>query len=453
MQKIHVKSIYAANFGPITELQADFETHDVLIVKGGNGRGKTTFIEGFFSVLRQKFPDCPLKQGATKGGMSIDLTDGTTITFDAANKSLSVTNEGGKMGANSAKDYLRRLLGNYGGGFSINDFIQTTAPKQRLEMLKTLTLQSGSDLSEIDRANNTYKSAFTDRTDSGRVLDAQKARVKPFDPELAEKHLVDAAELAGQRSAIEKHNDTYYQSQAALTQIEAQVAEFPQTKASLGADMLTLESDYQTELARLKKKFDADCEALKVRQQSVEDAEKVATERLERAQKWINDPANAPKETTAIDTQLQELTAINEAINEAKRMKAESDKLAELQVDYDRKNEAVARAEQARKQAIADCALPAGLSFDDSGESLLLNGLPLEAASAAEKTVVAIELQLSQMGELGFISCDLSHLDPEKLESVVAWLRENDLQAAIEIAARTKSEMGLQVQIFEDYIA
>lgn len=431
MSKIHVKSIYAANFGPITELQADFETHDVLIVKGGNGRGKTTFIEGFFSVLRQKFPDCPLRQGATKGGMSIDLTDGTTITFDAASKSLSVTNEGGKMGANSAKDYLRRLLGNYGGGFSINDFIQTTAPKQRLEMLKTLTLQSGSDLSAIDRANNAYKSAFTDRTDSGRVLDAQKARVKPFDPELAEKPLVDAAELAGQKQSISDHNTKFERSKDAVVDIEKVISKNEEDAREFQRQIDALQVKYKDALNKI-------------------DSEK---ERLERAQKWINDPANAPKETTAIDTQLQELTATNEAINEAKRMKAESDKLTDLQADYDRKNEAVANAEKARKQAIADCALPAGLSFDDSGESLLLNGLPLEAASAAEKTVVAIQLQLSQMGELGFISCDLSHLDPEKLESVVAWLRENDLQAAIEIAARTKSEMGLQVQIFEDYIA
>jgi len=473
--KQKIIDIKAHNFGPISDLQADFTTGDILVVKGGNASGKTSFIEGLWDILRQQFPKCPLKKGATEGYYSVTITDGTTIEYNAATGALTLTDANKEqMGKAVAKNYLKSLVGDLGGGFDIDTFIHTTAAKPRREMLGKLTGQSGSDIGEIEKAQADYVARFNDRTEASQKLTAQKARAVEYSPELAAKSPVDAAELSRQKSDIEAHNVKFANAEIAHDQLIEQFDEFPKTRASIEADRLTvknvydsnaaaLKTDYETELARLKQKYEDDGNRLKTkfeedgkrltdRLTSLDDAEKQTAERLSNAQKWLNDDANKPKDTAAIDQQLQSLNADNEAIANAKRIALEHDELARLQEVWNRKNEAVVIAEKAKTAAIAACKLPAGLSFDESGEDLLLNGMPLEKASKAEKTIVALMLQLSQMGDLALVTCDLSHLDPDSMDKVVAWLRANDLQAAIEIAPQVRGNLGLHVELIEEHL-
>jgi len=451
--KQKIIDIKAHNFGPISDLQADFTTGDILVVKGGNASGKTSFIEGLWDILRQQFPKCPLKKGATEGYYSVTITDGTTIEYNAATGALTLTDANKEqMGKAVAKNYLKSLVGDLGGGFDIDTFIHTTAAKPRREMLGKLTGQSGSDIGEIEKATADVDAKRNDRTEANRLLTAQKARAVPFDAELAAKSPVDAAELSAKKSEIQAHNVKYTNSETVKAGIEEQLRELPKNKASIEADISTTKNAYEAELARLKAKFDDDNKRLNERLQNVETATKDATERLSNAQKWLDDPANAPKSTAEIDAQLQSLNADNEAIANAKRIALEHGELDRLQEIWNRKNEAVAVAEKAKTAAISACKLPAGLSFDESGEDLLLNGMPLEKASKAEKTIVALMLQLSQMGDLALVTCDLSHLDPDSMDKVVAWLRANDLQAAIEIAPQVRGNLGLHVELIEEHL-
>jgi len=195
---------------------------------------------------------------------------------------------------------------------------------------------------------------------------------------------------------------------------------------------------------------------LNERLEGVATAEKEATERLSNAQKWLADPANAPKDTAAIDPQLQSLNADNEAIANAKRLALEHDELFRLQEIWNRKNEAVQEAEKLKTAAIAACKLPAGLSFDESGESLnYINPdgvlMPLEKASEAQKIVIGVELQLSQAGDLALFTANCSALDPLNLKNLGAMIRARGFDAAFEVKAERLDEMGLHVELLEEH--
>lgn len=459
MEKIQIKSIHAANFGPIKDLKADFALGDVLIVIGANESGKTHFTEGLFSVLKQKFPKIPVKAGEKKGGLKIAFSDGCEATYMAEmdgetliSEALTVTDKDGKrMGSATAKQYISQLIGNYGGGFSIAEFATTTAPQQRRALLSKLTLQSGSDLTAIDKANANYKAKFEDRTEANRRLEAQKARALPYDAAKAEMVPVDAFALSAQLGAIERHNEKYHNAVLAKVEIEKQVDRSIEIE-NLGTELAQLTDKLNADIRRLQEQFQADSKKIEEKVFAVANQEKEAKERLERANTWLSDPANALQYVSEIETQLADLTTTNQAISDAKRMKAEHDTLAELESEYQSKHDAVVRADAARKQAIATCKLPAGLTFSESGEDLEWGGFPLEKASKARKTMIGIELQLSQMGDLGFITADLSHLDADHLEECVGLIRANGLQAAIEISPRNKSQNELHIEIFEDHL-
>lgn len=461
---IHLKSIHLLNFGNVEELFLDFTVHDLLILKGANGSGKTTIVEGLWQILRQKFPQRPIKEGKQSGGALMVLEDGTKIEYlakrdgDDITETLTVTNESGRqLGKSEQTAYLRQLIGGVGSGFDLHEFLRVLGTKPAREMLGKLSLQCGADMQVIEKAKLKYDGVFKDRTDAKNKIEAQKARALPYNEELAEKSPVDAAELSRQKSEIEAHNVKYTNSETIKAGIENQLAELPKNKASIEADILTTKNAYDAELARLNAKFEDDNKRLNERLEGVSTAEKDATERLSNAQKWLADPANAPKSTEAIDKQLADLTVDNEAISEAKRKKAEHEELRRLQLAWEVCDKAVKDAEKAKTEAVAACKLPAGLSFTDDGEGLnYLNPdnlvMPLEKASEAQKIMIAVQLQLSQLGELALFTANCSALDPLALKELGEMLRAKGIDAALEVRANTLAEMGLHVQLIEEHL-
>jgi len=447
--KQKIIDIKAHNFGPISDLQADFTTGDILVVKGGNASGKTSFIEGLWDILRQQFPKCPLKKGATEGYYSVTITDGTTIEYNAATGALTLTDANKEqMGKAVAKNYLKSLVGDLGGGFDIDTFIHTTAAKPRREMLGKLTGQSGSDIGEIEKAQADYVARFNDRTEASQKLTAQKARAVPYDAELAAKSPVDAADLSRQKSEIEAHNAKVDRANSGIGLIENDLASYPETRASLEADKLTTKTDYETELARLKTNFDAAINRLDERIGKINESEIEAKKRLEDGKKWLSDPANKPKDTEAIDTQLADLTVTNAAIDNAKRLKAEADTLASLKTVADKKEKAVTAARDAKLAAIKKAVLPAGLAFDpDSETGLLLNGQPIERASSAELTIAALQCATRGTGALHWIHVDCKALDFVNFGAVCEWLKSQKWQALLEKPAQNESELPLQFHV------
>jgi predicted ATPase len=440
---IHVKTLQFVDFGNIENLLIDFTIGDLIVIKGANGAGKTTAIEGIWQILRQKFPKEPIKKGKTKGGMQMVLGDGTKIEYFAKAQddgsvlqSLTVTNESGRpLGKAEQANYLKQLIGGQGGGFDLHKFLREIGTKPAREELGKLSIQCGADITAIEKAKAAYDGVFRDRTFAKNALDAQKARALPYDESKAEMDLLDAAALSAEKSAIEAHNAKFERGKERQTQNE-------QALNTINSNITTLEEQIK---------------ALQAKLQSQLDARGHASMACVDGKTWLQDPANAPKETTDIDTQLADLTKTNEAISEAKRMAREHAEASRLQAAWETCDRSVKAAEKAKTEAVAACKLPAGLSFTEDGEGLnYVNPdgivMPLEKASEAQKIMIAVELQLSQMGDLALFTANCSALDPLMLKELGDMLRSKGIDGGLEVRANTLAEMGLHVQLLEEHL-
>lgn len=168
---MHITKLEASNILRLSAVTITPEGN-LIVVGGENAQGKTSVLNSIAMALSgEKFPK-PLRDGAQKGKIEIDLGEfSVTRTFTAGGGgTLSVKNKEG-VAFSSPQTMLDKLIGRI--SFDPLAFTRER-PARQLEILREL---AGVDTSEIDTK---YREAFDLRTSVNRDLKAQEARLAGF---------------------------------------------------------------------------------------------------------------------------------------------------------------------------------------------------------------------------------------------------------------------------------
>lgn len=404
-----VQQIEIINFKGITELSVSPKGRNVYAI-GGNGQGKTTFIDAVFKTLTGKdLPAKPTKAGEKRGSINLDL-DGINVgaSFDAKKEKMSLvvsSPEGDKYDA--PRTMLNELVGII--DFDVAEFM-ALSPAKKVEQLKRIL---GIDTTDLDKE---YKKAFEARAESNRELKYLEAHTKPYNPLATE--LIDVTQLEARRMALVTTN----LGRANQEKREAQLArEIEEGTARL---------------ARLRAEADELDARLTV----------MANEHMD-VEAWLDDNPAASEE--GIVAEIAAAREHNVAVANTTRELAHREDVKREQ----KKNEGLVaqleRIQADKEERIATVPMPVpGLSFTEDG--LFLDGLPFESnqINTARQIIAGLQLCGALHKSVKIARFDGTLLDNVSLKEVEDWAATQDIQLFIELVARDGTE-GLQIQISE----
>lgn len=392
----------------------------VIQITGPNGSGKTSVLDSILYTLAgtEDLPSQPIRRGAEKGAVLIDLGDIRVMRKFLPTGSVLIVE--GKKGERYQKP--QQMLNTLFGKMSFDPlaFTRMKSKEQADELRSLVRLEIDPDA--IDAAN---KADYDARTIAHREIKGLQAQIDAISivAELPEKpidisQLIAELETAGTRNAAlataisdrQRKLDFIVETRAAAQRLldeaaalEAKAKEMRETATTKRSQALQEE----TNLKRDKLPEPIDTSALR---ESIENARATNTQIERREQK------------AALQTQLDEKVELAKNLGEAMKVR-----------------------DQTKAEAIGKAAMPVeGLGFEN-GE-VMFNGLPFNQASGAEQLRVSLAIAMANNPQLRVIRIvDGSLLDDASLEIVKKMAIERDYQIWIE-SVDTSGKVGIVME-------
>jgi hypothetical protein len=384
----------------------------LVVVGGKNGAGKTSVLDSIAYALggREALCDEPLRQGAKKGHVTVDLGEFTvrrTFTPEGGGTLTVESREGAVF--RSPQAMLDRLLGRL--SFDPLAFARME-PKQQRETLRQLV---GLDFAALDAARAKH---FEERTAINRDARMRESRLVampehagvPAEP-IAMADLV--AELDAAAVTERAASDAEMRAKAIFRDVETETAAVASAEATV---------------ARLQRDLDA------ARQKA---ADAKATEEAMRTKAvQAHDLAGQARAAVIDPAPIRQRIADAEGTNAKARANAERARVAaELEEARARAGALTALIDALdadKAMQLAEAKFPVeGLAFDEGG--VRLNGVPFSQASAAEQLRVSVAMGLAMNPRLRVLLIrDGSLLDDDSLALVAAMAAESDAQVWME---------------------
>jgi predicted ATP-dependent endonuclease of OLD family len=393
----------------------------VIELTGRNGSGKTSVLDSILYALAgtEDLPSQPIRKGADKGGIFIDLGEYRVVRkFTASGNVLIVE---GKNGARFQKP--QQLLDTLFADLAFDPLTFTRMkPKEQAAELQRLS-KLDIDPTAIDAAN---KVDYDIRTQVNRNIAQLKAQVDgiSFVAELPAKP-IDITALLNQVTEAGTHNTEIASARLARAQRENHINE---SRAS--ADRLREEAK---ELRRKADEFDklADAKTAAADKETKEMSKQVIPELID---------------TSALVEEIQNARATNAQIEKRTRREELQEELVEKQAEADALTQQMKDRVTQKEEAIGKAQMPvAGLGFEN-GEVTYL-GFPLNQASGAQQLQVSMAIAMASNPQVRIIRItDGSLLDDESMEIVRKMAIERDYQIWIEVVD-TSGKVGI---VFED---
>lgn len=435
------------NFGKVREAELDLSIGNIVILKGPNASGKSTVSQHIFDMLRGQFPGTALTIGQESGLYEGEFTTGEKFYYrydDIEGERLILKDENGKpMNRTQAAKRVRELIGK-NGHFNIDAYIAETAPGALRKMAAKLVDQ---DLTEVDKA---IKDAEDARKEQGR------------DVKRCEGVWVDSISGFETMEEVEAAMELADRDEVVVSEVAQAIADVREKKANikLSEDRIKrFDENIQNEdreIARIDNEiaeYERKVKALKEERKKAEDGKANIEKAKKKEEVELGKlPQVQDGEIEELEEKMRKAEETNKSIRTAKAIKKAKEEHEAAKTLYKKKDDAVTTAREEKVKKIASAKLPAGLSLNDEGHLVLSNGLPLHAASDAEKTICGLEIALEEIGELKYVAFDGSHLDGNNLVRVVKMIEDAGCQAVIEIAERDPNVKGLHIEIFEDWI-
>jgi DNA repair exonuclease SbcCD ATPase subunit len=404
-----VEKIEIVNFKGIAELSVSPHGRNVYAI-GGNGKGKTTFIDAVFKTLTGKgLPAMPTKAGEKRGSINVDLGSiNVGAAFNAKAEKMEVTvssPEGDKYG--SPRTMLNELVGII--DFDVAEFM-ALSPAKKVEQLKKIL---GIDTTDLDKD---YAKVFAERTESNRELKYLQAHTKPYNPLATE--LIDVTQLEARRMALVTTNLGRTNQVKREAELARDIAE--------GTERLEL---LRKEVAQLDAKLT-----------------QMANEHMD-IEAWLDDNPAASDE--AIVAEINAAREHNVAVANTTRELAHREDVKREEKKNEGLNNRLADIEEQKRERIAAVAMPVpGLTFTEDG--LFLDGLPFESnqINTARQIIAGLQLCGALHKSVQIARFDGTLLDNVSLKEVEDWAATQGIQLFIELVARDGTE-GLQIQISE----
>lgn len=386
---MHIVRFEAENYKRLkaVEIVPDGNT---VVIAGRNAQGKSSVLDAIWATLAgkdgAKQTTRPIRDGEVKARVVIELEDlRIERRWTQAGSNLTVGPRDGKAKFNSPQAILDGLIGKL--SFDPLAFANADAKAQRAQLLALTGLQEQVDLIDGKRAG-----AFRERTDVNRDLKRLQARYDALGedvPEMANR--VNTAVLAEELVTARRRDDLARQWSDLNQQIhDLQVrldevaAEGRRLPGTRGID----------ELTTLLEGADA------------------ANRRAEQYEAWVE----LGREVEDARHASEELT---QRISEFDQDKVDLLARADLPVD--------------------------GLSVDDEG--VLLNGIPLAQASAAERLRISVAMAMAANPEVRVICIkDASLLDEESMAMLTKLAVDKDYQIWYERVGNDAGEVGVVIE-------
>lgn len=377
----------------------------LVVVGGKNGAGKSSTLDSIAMALGGKdlVPEKPLRSGAEKGHVEVDLGDLVVRrTFTAAGGgTLTVSNRDGARYPSPQK-----ILDDLTGRLTFDPLaFSRMDPRKQLETLRALV---GVDFSALDRER---AALYEERTAVGRTA-------KALEGQLAGRALhEDAPESEVSVAALMAELDA---AQARIREIDDLVAASVEWERDIQIHERAV-SDAEARLAEAKANLDRERELLAAQREGAKKAKEAA------------DAASATKPDVA---PIRAKIASADEQNRKHRENLEREEIA-AELDGTKREVATLSAkiealDRTKEATLAGAAFPVpGLSFDESG--VLLNGLPFSQASSAEQLRVSVAMGLAMNPKLRVLLIrDGSLLDAESLRLVAEMAEEAEAQVWME---------------------
>lgn len=366
-------------------------TADGLTIIGGkNGQGKTSVLDGIMWALggeRYK-PTDPVREGADTANISLELSNGLTVTRSGKNGSLKVRSKMGVGGQRLLDEFVSQLALDMPKFCAANDKAKADI------LLKTLGV--GDRLASLDAE---IAALFARRTECGRDRDRAVGYAESIAvPEDAPTVRPDVSALA---SELQYAMDEDRQRQRSNDDIKSGIARVERHRQRIG------------ELAAM---LEAEENAMDVAEASLAALrDKSATPRVTREAATIRDElAQADQLRTAFDTRAKKIEATDAARAEISR--------------YTRMSEDIETLRTARIALLEGAKLPlSGLGIDNG--ALTYNGRKWDCMSGADQLRVSAAIVSAEKPQCGFVLMDkLEQFDTDTLAAFGEWARERGLQ-------------------------
>jgi DNA repair exonuclease SbcCD ATPase subunit len=417
------------NIMRVSELDLDLDGHHLVLIGGKNGQGKTSAIQALLMALCGKrgmdFPEVPLKDGEREGSILI-ATDGDDELQDLNGFTIEMK-------------FRRTRGGKIEQTFEVRDSTGDEAPTPRAILDKLFTLRAldplefekskpkdrvnlirqmlGLDFAELDAE---YAETFSERTVVNRSIkqaEAQVAAVKV--PAGAPNERIALPTLLAERDAAVKANQQIVRTQDAIEDAQKDIY-----AATATIDRL------MAEVEQLKKKL--------------KHSEAVVAEHTAKLESMN------PIDTAPIDERIQNAESLNAAFD----LKVKRDELRQTERSLcKRADELTDRLDEikaTKQKMMEEAAWPVpGMSFDEEG--VLLNGLPFEQASRAERIRTSVKIAMAMNPKLRLmVTQHGSDCDMDTLKQLEELLVAEDYQLIAEFVTRSPADEGLCAVVFED---
>lgn len=400
-----VTGMTVKNFKGVREISLQ-PSGSLVVLAGGNGEGKSSFIDAFVEMFDPKgvrLTPKPIREGATEATAEL-------ITSEARIVRTWKKNDAGKLEAfalngtkwPSGKDFLLKATG--GALFDPYEFVKLDEKAQREQLLARVELPF--DLDEITAQRKALFDARTDVNRDVKRLDAQLAMCAPANPSLPDEEESVAALMAGAEKArqhnadIQRAIDLSGQLDVDIQGIEQRIAELTEKRETLRRKLLDITPIAARELIDME----------------------------------------------PITTQLQNIDETNAAIRAQKQRQAIADELADRTAERDRLSAKLDAIDEAKSTGLASAKFPVeGLSVDDDG--ITFGGIPFKQVNTAQKTAIAFNLATLAQPDLRLIVIkDGDSLDKQSLAGIERIATERGYIVLVERDRDESREIGFVIK-------
>lgn len=424
-----VLELHAHNVMGVKEVKFDLRGHNLYLIGGKNGQGKTSALKALLIALcgrsgMKDFPEVPLREGEDKGFIDVKLSGerslhdevGFTVRFHFKRKVGGGVSEEFELldstgdPAGSPRDLLRSLYSMK--AFDPLEFERMKPQDQRKLLVDLVEL----DFTELDKE---FKEEYAERTVINKQGVAAKAvfdAMPKFDDAPAEP--VDVGDLSKRMKAA---NDA--QREIMLMEQESKAHRFQIQRAEEDIKAIT------AKIAELQKKHDE----LVAVVQSAEDHLAALEKR----------PKPIVEDLEVIQQQMAMASEVNKKVQANKDRAAKQAELADLRKQSEAKTARLKEIEESKVQMIQQAKWPVpGLSLSDDG--VLYNGLPFSQINKADRVKISTSIGIALNPTLRLLVCeDGSAMDTDTLEALDEMLKVNDFQMLMEVVTRTNEDEQL----------
>lgn len=418
-KNLHIVGMVAENVKKLRLVEITPKGH-LIQITGKNGQGKTSVLDAVWMGLVGKpaIPEKPVRKGADKARIRLDLGDLVVTRTIAPNRTTTLTVESKTTGKfTSPQQVLDELLGQL--TFDPLAFAGMH-PKDQLNALRSV-VKIELDIAEIDAQN---KVDFDARTVVNRDVERLKAEAGSITVQADlpkarqdEKPLLEVLESAGARNiearrVDESWNELQQKVQGAAVTVDKHTSRLAEAEKHV--------QELERELAEAKKRVGPEREWLA----GAENELQSLNDKLAQAPRGeFVDVSDATKE-------LQRVQLINREIDKRTRKEEIEKRLRDAQKKSDGFTRAIEDRNERKRTAIANAEMPVpGLTFDEEAEAVLLHGIPLDQLGDAEQIRISTSIAMAANPKLRILRIDRGEALDEDALSVLAEMAEaNDFQ-------------------------